>query len=127
MNRVPKRSVSEATRALIWDRGGQIYFAGRWLSLWDSYGLGKFQLRAGNFSEDSRGRWYLNVCVPREPRAADERNTASVGSILDRSVPSVGIDLAFRMQLTISSRRDIAVLQKESSALEGEEDVKDAF
>jgi hypothetical protein len=28
------------------------------------------------------------------------------------------------MQLTISSRRDIAVLQKESSVLEGEEDVK---
>jgi len=28
------------------------------------------------------------------------------------------------MQLTISSRRDIAVLQKESSALEAEEDVK---
>ena len=27
------------------------------------------------------------------------------------------------MQLTTSSRRDIAVLQKESSALEGEEDV----
>ena len=37
-------------------RGGQIYFAGRWLSLWDSYGLGDFELRAGNFSEDSRGR-----------------------------------------------------------------------
>jgi putative transposase len=46
-------------------RGGQIYFAGHWLSLWDSYGLGKFELRAGNFSEDSRGRWYLNVGVPR--------------------------------------------------------------
>ena len=30
------------------------------------------------------------------------------------------------MQLTISSRRDIAVLQKESSSLEGEEDVKSA-
>jgi Mg2+/Co2+ transporter CorC len=29
------------------------------------------------------------------------------------------------MQLTISSRRDIAVLQKESSALEGEEDVNE--
>jgi hypothetical protein len=28
------------------------------------------------------------------------------------------------MQLTLSSRRDIAVLQKESSALEGEVDVK---
>jgi hypothetical protein len=31
------------------------------------------------------------------------------------------------MQLTISSRRDIAVLQKESSALVGEEDVKVPF
>jgi hypothetical protein len=30
-------------------------------------------------------------------------------------------------QLTISLRRDIAVLQKESSALEGEEDVKEGF
>jgi transposase len=39
-------------------RCGQIYFAGRWLSLWDSFGLGNFELRAGNFSEDSRGRWY---------------------------------------------------------------------
>jgi hypothetical protein len=28
------------------------------------------------------------------------------------------------MQLTISSRRDIAVLRKKSSSLEGEEDVK---
>jgi len=31
------------------------------------------------------------------------------------------------MQLTISSRRDIAVLQKESSSLEGEEDVNHAI
>jgi hypothetical protein len=54
-------------------RGGQIYLAGRWLSLWDSYGLGSFELRAGNFSEDSRagpkGRkdlgirgWQCTVC-----------------------------------------------------------------
>jgi putative transposase len=42
---------------------GQIYFAGQWLSVWDSYGLGEYELRAGSFSEDSRGRWYLNVCV----------------------------------------------------------------
>jgi hypothetical protein len=31
------------------------------------------------------------------------------------------------MQLTISSRRDIAVLRKESSSVEGEEDVKEDF
>ncbi len=74
-------------------RGGQVYFAGRWLSLWDSYGLGDFELRAGNFSEDSRGRWYLNICVPRAQRVGGERNKPSVGSILDRSVPSLGIDL----------------------------------
>jgi putative transposase len=77
-------------------RAGQIYFAGRWLSLWDSYGLGSFELRAGNFSEDSRGRWYLNVCVPRAQRAGDQRNKPSVASILDRSVPSLGIDLGLR-------------------------------
>src|ERR1700685_3713456 len=77
-------------------RGGQIYFAGRWLSLWDTYGLGNFELRAGNFSEDSRGRWYLNVCVPRSQRVKDERNKPSIGSILDRSIPCVGIDLGLR-------------------------------
>ncbi len=77
-------------------RGGQIYFAGRWLSLWDSYGLGNFELRAGNFSEDSRGRWYLNVCVPTVQRVGEERNKPTVGSILDRSVPSLGIDLGLR-------------------------------
>jgi putative transposase len=32
-------------------RGGQIYFAGRWLSLWDSYGLGNFEFAA--FSEEA--------------------------------------------------------------------------
>jgi putative transposase len=26
--------------------GGQVYFAGRWLSLWDSFGLKDFELRA---------------------------------------------------------------------------------
>src|ERR1700692_2174888 len=77
-------------------RGGQIYFAGRWLSLWDSYRLSSFELRAGNFSEDSRGRRYLNVCVPRAQRVGDERNKPTAQSILDRSVPSLGIDLGLR-------------------------------
>jgi IS605 OrfB family transposase len=77
-------------------RGGQVYFAGRWLSLWDSYGLGNVELRAGNFSEDSRGRWYLNVCVPQARRPGDPRDKPSVGRVLDRSVPSVGIDLGLK-------------------------------
>jgi hypothetical protein len=49
-------------------KAGQVYFAGRWLSFWDSYGLKDFELRAGNFSEDARGRWYLNVSVPAAQR-----------------------------------------------------------
>lgn len=48
---------------------GQVYFAGQWLSIWDSWGLGAYELRAGSFSEDARGRWYLNVTVrvPQPP------------------------------------------------------------
>ncbi len=77
-------------------RSGQVYFAGRWLSLWDSRGLGNYELRAGNFSEDSRGRWYLNVCVPRAQRGAEGRDRPCIGSILDRSVPNLGIDLGLK-------------------------------
>ncbi len=41
-------------------RAGQIHYAGYAFSLWDSYGLGDYALRAGSFSQDSRGRWYFN-------------------------------------------------------------------
>jgi IS605 OrfB family transposase len=60
---------------------GQIYFAGQWLSVWDSYGLGQHELRAGSFSEDSRGRWYLNVCVdvPKSPCAPLASSATSIG------------------------------------------------
>ena len=44
-------------------KAGQIAFLGHKFSLWDSYGLSRFDLRAGSFSQDARGRWYLNVCV----------------------------------------------------------------
>src|SRR5450631_200151 len=40
---------------------GQVKFAGQWLSLWDSYGLEAYPIRAGNLCEDARGRWYLNA------------------------------------------------------------------
>lgn len=55
---------------------GQVHLAGTPLSLWDSYGLSEYELGAGNLSEDSRGRWYLNVSVkvkkkPLPVKAAD--------------------------------------------------------
>ncbi len=58
-------------------KAGQIHFAGQKFGLWDSYGLSDYELRAGSFSEDSRGRWYFNVAVqvPEKPSAG----TAAVG------------------------------------------------
>ena len=58
-------------------RNGQVKFCGLALSLWDSYGLSKYELRAGSISQDARGRWYLNVAV--EVEVAPGAGTASVG------------------------------------------------
>ena len=58
-------------------KAGQIHFAGQKLSLWDSYGLADYELRAGSFSEDSRGRWYFNVAV--EVQCKPSQGTAAVG------------------------------------------------
>lgn len=58
-------------------RNGQVRYAGRYLNLWDSYGLSKFELRGGNFSQDARGRWYLNVVVVVP--ACSTQGTGAVG------------------------------------------------
>jgi len=42
---------------------GQVKFNGKYLKVWDSYGLSGFDFRSGSFSEDGRGRWYFNVVV----------------------------------------------------------------
>ncbi len=72
-------------------KAGQIQFAGQKLSLWDSYGLADYELRAGSFSQDTRGRWYLNVVVKvqAQPSAA----TAAVGidlGLTEAAVTSTG-------------------------------------
>ena len=57
-------------------RNGQVHFSGLGpLSLWDSYGLSNFELGPGSFSEDARGRWYLNVTVkvPLAPTVSSNR------------------------------------------------------
>ena len=68
---------------------GQIFFQGRWLSLWDSFGLSSYELRAGCFAEDTRGRWYLNVTVPA-PRTVVARPAPGP---TDRAL---GIDLGLK-------------------------------
>ena len=70
-------------------KAGQIHFGGHKFSLWDSYGLSRFEMRAGSFSEDSRGRWYFNVAV-------------EVDVLHSQGTSSVGIDLGLKECATTS-------------------------
>lgn len=82
-------------------RGGQVWYGGHPLSLWDSYGLSQFELGTGTFSEDSRGRWYLNVTVKRP---------AFVGPPRPKQVRSVGLDcerICHGARLTIEAKRRV--------------------
>lgn len=66
-------------RALTY-RNGQVRFNGICIALWDSHGLSRYELRAGSFNEDARGRWYLNVAVRIEEQERRVPNgTATVG------------------------------------------------
>ena len=76
-------------------RNGQVKFCGLMLGLWDSYGLSKFELRAGSISQDARGRWYLNVAVEAEV-------TPSAGAA------SVGIDLGLKTAAVCSNGDSLA-------------------
>lgn len=71
-------------------KGGQVWYSGRPLSLWDSYGLAGYELGTGSFSEDSRGRWYLNVTVKVAKPEASKGGT------------SVGVDLGLKDFLATS-------------------------
>jgi putative transposase len=76
---------------------GQVKFANRWLSLWDSYGIDAYQIRAGNLSEDARGRWYLNACV--RVFAPAERPAGQL---------QVGIDLGLKVLAATSAGQKLA-------------------
>lgn len=87
----PKRSLGWLPfkkGAVVW-RNGQLRYAGKWLSLWDSYGLSQYELRGGSFSQDSRGRWYLNVVVKVEVKQSE-------------GTKSVAIDLGLKDSATTS-------------------------
>jgi IS605 OrfB family transposase len=79
---------------------GQVCYAGQWLSLWDSYGLGQYELRAGCISEDARGRWFLNVTV-NEPDF--------VGPLpMPPQAECVGIDLGLKELAAMSTGETVA-------------------
>ena len=90
-------------------KAGQIAFAGQKLSLWDSYGLADYELRAGSFSQDTRGRWYLNVVVKVQVQAS--AGTASVGMDLglkEAAVASTGERIEGRFYRKLECKLGIA-------------------
>ncbi len=76
-------------------KAGQVFFCGKLFSLWDSYGLHQHELRAGSFSEDARGRWYLNVQVKVETARSE-------------GVATIGIDLGLKTAATCSDGSELA-------------------
>jgi IS605 OrfB family transposase len=71
-------------------QNGQIVYNGHHFKLWDSYGLSKYKFRQGNFSEDSRGRWYFNIAVEFE--AEKSKATGETGIDLGLKDTAVGSD-----------------------------------
>jgi putative transposase len=70
---------------------GQVYFAGYYFKVWDSYGLNKYDFRSGSFSQDARGRWYFNIVVHIEVEARQSEGG------------QVGIDLGLKTTATCSN------------------------
>ena len=90
-------------------KAGQIQFAGQRFNLWDSYGLADYEMRAGSFSQDSRGRWYLNVVVKVQAKAS--AGTASVGidlGLKEAAVTSAGERIEGRFYRKLECQLGIA-------------------
>ena len=69
---------------------GQLKYGGHHFSLWDSYGLTKYTIKTGCFTQDSRGRWYACLVV------SGYTPLKSVGT------SSIGIDLGLKTVATCS-------------------------
>jgi putative transposase len=81
---------------------GQVKFAGKWLSLWDSYGLKAYEIRAGNLCEDARGRWYLHACVAVPITEPADRSSAK---------RDVGLDLGLEDLVATSDGEKLSAPQ----------------
>lgn len=72
-------------------QNGCVKFAGHYFKVWDSYGLVGYKFRAGSFSEDSRGRWYFNICVEVETQPTTATRAVGIDlGLKDYATPSEG-------------------------------------
>jgi IS605 OrfB family transposase len=72
-------------------KNGYIRFNGFDFKIWNSYGLKNHELRAGNFSQDNKGNWFLNVSVKFDEKITCNNNKA------------IGIDLGLKDLATYSN------------------------
>ena len=79
-------------------KNGQVWYCGKPLSLWDSYGLHQYELGTGSLSEDARGRWYLNVTVKCLVQPLPQRPQKSA---------AVGIDLGLKSLISDSEGGEV--------------------
>lgn len=71
-------------------KAGQVFLAGHWFKVWDSYGLTPdVKFRAGCFTEDARGRWYFCAAV-------------TVEHTVPKGQDKIGIDLGCKTAATCS-------------------------
>ena len=72
------------SRAAAW-KDGHVRFAGHSLHVWDSYGLGNYNFRAGCFAEDACGNWFFCINIQVQPQPSPDGEP-------------IGIDLDSRKQ-----------------------------
>ena len=72
-------------------QNGQVKYGNQWFSLWDSYGLSKYNVKTGTFVEDNRGRWYVCLVV----------DNATI--VKSKGETSIGIDLGLKDLATCSN------------------------
>ena len=58
-------------------KNGQLSYNGNFFSIWENYDLSQYKIKSGSFNQDSRGRWYANLCV--ETKVVKSAGTASIG------------------------------------------------
>ena len=98
-------------RAAKW-KSGQVYFAGHYFSVWDSYGLSQYQFRAGSFSQDARGRWYFNIVVQVETKTSEA--TGQIGIDLGLKTTAVCSDgfILARGEFYRSQEKKLGIAQR---------------
>ncbi|WP_205663289.1 RNA-guided endonuclease InsQ/TnpB family protein [Alteromonas facilis] len=75
-------------------RNGQIYFNRNYFKVWDSFGLSKYTFKSACFSEDSRGRWYFNVCVEFPPNQSEGKSIVGIDlGLKDVATDSNGVKI----------------------------------